>query len=234
MDLFKGEQQKNVDFALLQSIETTGVDPTQGLMIIYDIVCQYIVHIRERIGHKLPTGLEIDCAIGLFHVHAHREQCFFRYATSFIPGAGVTAGEILESLWSGLNGISPTTRTATLAHRAEVLDDHACDSNHKKLLGMMNWLCGRHKEASETFLHAHKYCTDLSQAAGVEVVQQWTSEIEKAERRRLENPAVMDLYGSRAAEDNADTPVDTRSAPVQGRSATEIWIDFALMIEEKQ
>ena len=100
VDLFKSEQQKNVDFALLQSIDTTGVDPNQGLMLIYDIVCQYIIHLLERIGHKLPIGLQIDRAIGLFHVHAHKEQCFFRYATSFIPGAGVTAGEILESLWS--------------------------------------------------------------------------------------------------------------------------------------
>jgi len=90
VDLFKSEQQKNVDFALLQSLKTTGVDPDHGLMLIYDIVCQYIVHLLERIGHRLPTGLEIDRAIGLFHVHTHKEQCFFWYATSFILGAGVT------------------------------------------------------------------------------------------------------------------------------------------------
>ncbi|KIM35088.1 hypothetical protein M413DRAFT_48291, partial [Hebeloma cylindrosporum] len=137
VDLFKSEQQKNVDFGILKAILTTGVDPEQGLMLMYDIVCQYIIHILKRIGAHLPNGLEIDRAISMFHVHAHKEQCFFRYAPSLIPGAGVTAGEILESLWSGLNGISPSTRTATLPHRAEVLDDHACDSNHKKLLGMM-------------------------------------------------------------------------------------------------
>ena len=112
-----------MDFALLKSIEKTGVD--QGLMIIYDIACQYILHLQEQIGNKLPIGLEIDWAIGLFHVHAHKEQYFFQYVTSFILGAGVTAGEILESLWLGLNGILPTTHTATLAHWAEVLDNHA-------------------------------------------------------------------------------------------------------------
>ncbi|KIL56276.1 hypothetical protein M378DRAFT_40062, partial [Amanita muscaria Koide BX008] len=52
---------------------------------------------------QLPTSLAVDRAIGLFHVHAHKDECFFRYATSFIPGAGVVAGEILESLWSSLN-----------------------------------------------------------------------------------------------------------------------------------
>jgi hypothetical protein len=84
----------------------------------------------------LPEGLTLDRAIGLFHVHGHKEQCFFRYATSFIPGAAVTAGEILEMLWASLNTITPTVRTATLAHRAEVIDDHATDSNHKKMLNI--------------------------------------------------------------------------------------------------
>lgn len=232
VDLFKSEQQKNVDFALLQSIDTTGVDPDQGLMLIYDIVCQYIIHLLERIGHKLPIGLQIDRAIGLFHVHAHKEQCFFRYATSFIPGAGVTAGEILESLWSGLNGISPTTRTATLAHRAEVLDDHACDSNHKKMLGMTRSLCHRHGEASETLRDAEQYFDELSKAAGRQDVQNWTRQIEQAEKMRLANPKVMDLYGARGADENAESA--TASAPSRARSASEIWLEFALMIEEKQ
>ena len=137
VDMFKGEQQKNVDYALLQAIKTTNVDPQQGLMIIYDIVCQYIVHLKWRIGHLLPAGIPIESAIGLFHVHAHKDECFFRYATTFIPGSGVTAGEILESMWSSLNSILPTVRIATLAHHAEVLGDHCNDSNHKKVLGMV-------------------------------------------------------------------------------------------------
>ena len=227
-----GPVQENVDFAVLQSIDMTGVDRDQGLMLIYDIVCQYIIHLLERIGHKLPIGLQIDRAIGLFHVHAHKEQCFFRYATSFIPGAGVTAGEILESLWSGLNGISPTTRTATLAHRAEVLDDHACDSNHKKMLGMTKSLCRRHEEASETLRDAEQYFDELSEAADLQDVQNWTRQIERAERMRLSNPKVMDLYGARVANENADSA--TAPAPSQTRSASEIWLEFALMIEEKQ
>ena len=47
------------------------------------------------------------------------------------------------ALWAKLNPIMTATRTATLAHRAEVLDDHASDSNHKKGLGIGNldsWL----------------------------------------------------------------------------------------------
>jgi hypothetical protein len=79
--------------------------------------------------------LEIDQAISLFHVHAHKEDCFYRFASSFIPGVGIVVGEILESLWSRLNPITIATRTATLAHRAEFID-HTSDSNQKKLVGI--------------------------------------------------------------------------------------------------
>jgi Kyakuja-Dileera-Zisupton transposase len=135
-NLFRGEQQKNIDWVLLQVLKHTNLDPAQGALFIYDIACQYCVHLQERIGHLLPKGLKLDLAIGLFHVHGHKEECFFHFATSFIPGAGITAGEILETLWSSLNTITPTVRTATLANRAETIDDHATDSNHKKMLNM--------------------------------------------------------------------------------------------------
>ena len=105
-------------------------------MLIYDIACQYMVHMWDHINHLLPAGLDIDSAIGLFHIHGHKDICFFRYATLFIPGAGVVAGEILESLWAALNAVTPAMHMATLAHCAEIMDDHMTDSNHKKALGM--------------------------------------------------------------------------------------------------
>lgn len=135
-NLFRGEQQKNIDWVFLQALQHTNVDPQQGVTLIYDLACHYMIHLLARIGHLLPQDLTIDAAIGLFHVHGHKEECFFRYATSFIPGAAITAGEILESLWASLNTITPTVRTATLANRAEMIDDHATDSNHKKMLNM--------------------------------------------------------------------------------------------------
>ena len=73
VNLFKSEQQKNVDFAILKAIESTGVDPDQGILFMYDIICQYIIYLHERISCHLPPGLKIDCAIGLFHVHAHNK-----------------------------------------------------------------------------------------------------------------------------------------------------------------
>jgi hypothetical protein len=231
VDLFKGEQQKNVDFALLKALISTSVAPEQGVLLIYDIACQYFVHLRERIGNDLPFGLDIDAAIGLFHVHAHKDQCFFQYATSFIPGAGVVAGEILESLWSTLNSISPTARTATLAHRAEMLDDHACDSNHKKMLGMAYSLCRTYRSAIDMLDHAQTYFRNLTNEAGVTSVEKWTHDIESAEQNRKNDVTEMNIYAAKLDTASGDS---RQPAPGTSRSPLDSWMEMSLSVEEKQ
>lgn len=202
-------------------------------MLIYDIACQYSVHLRDRIGTQLPAGLSIDNAIGLFHVHAHKEQCFFQYATSFIPGSGITAGEILESLWSNLNSISPTVRTATLAHRAEMLDDHASDSNHKKLLGMTQYLYDRYRESCANLEHMIKKYAEQSEAAGAVAVESWNTQIEHVEAQRMEKLAVMDIYRAKIIRDTSYSDVSASPSSPQDRPV-ETWLDLALRVEEKQ
>ncbi|KAF9548795.1 hypothetical protein CPC08DRAFT_593260, partial [Agrocybe pediades] len=184
VDLFQGEQQKNIDYALLQAIQTTGLKSEQGLVFIYDIACQYTVHLIERISSSLPPGLDIQTAIGMFHVHGHKDECFFRFAPSFIPGTAITSGEILESLWSTLNSISGALRTATLPHREEVLDDHACDSNHKKALGMAKYLCGRHPKAVDQHALYKEAFHNVNSNCGEDLVQIWTGQVLEAERTR--------------------------------------------------
>ena len=231
VDLFKGEQQKNIDFAFLKALESTNVTPDQGVLLIYDIACQYFVHLQDRIGSYLPFGLHVDAAIGLFHVHAHKDQCFFQYATSFIPGAAIVAGEILESLWSSLNAISPTARTATLAHRAEMLDDHASDSNHKKNLNIVSTLCRSYSRAVDMLDHARTYHQNLSNQSGMAAVEKWTHDIETAEQQRKYDITAMDIY---AAKLNTASEECTGPASGMPKSALSIWMDQSLQVEEKQ
>lgn len=240
VDMFKGEQQKNGDFAFIKSLIFTHVEPEQGVLLIYDIVCQYIIYLLERIGKHLPPGLIIDAAIGLFHVHAHKDQCFFQYATTFIPGAGIVAGEILESLWSTLNSISPTARTATLAHRAEMLDDHTTDSNHKKMIGMVSGLRRSYRRSIDMLDHARTYYQNLTYEAGRTAIEKWTNDIERVESTRKEeiegatvNRGVvsMDIY---AAKLPGDTPVDQHTPPAIPSSPLGSWMELSLVVEEKQ
>jgi len=134
----KGEQQLNMDWSLCEAISNTNVAGLLELLHIYDINCQYCRYLLDRISKnpllQLPSGLQLIHAIGLFHVHGHKDECLYRFTTSYVPGAGVIDGEIMETLWAVLNTVSASTRTASLSHRSEVLDDHMGDSNMKKLL----------------------------------------------------------------------------------------------------
>lgn len=232
VDLFKGEQQKNVDFALCKALMSTGVTAEQGCLLIYDIVCQYIKYLEHRIGRLLPVGLTVDAAIGLFHVHAHQDKCFFQYAPSFIPGAAVISGEILESLWSSLNTISPTARTATLAHRAEMLDDHASDSNHKKSLGIVRSLSKLHRTAREMRDNAQIYYDNLTTQAGPLAVEKWTRDIEEAEGGRRLDVSAMDIYAAKL--DSRPTSTGHRIGSGGAGLPQDHWMALFLTVEGKQ
>ncbi|KAF9470935.1 hypothetical protein BDN70DRAFT_764156, partial [Pholiota conissans] len=44
VDLTRGEQHKNVDFAFLAALRTTNVDELQSVLLLYDIGCQYSIN----------------------------------------------------------------------------------------------------------------------------------------------------------------------------------------------
>ena len=95
---------------------------------------------QDMKGIRLPPDTTILHAIGLWHVHGHKEECLYRWATTYIPGVGIVDGEALESNWSVLNRTSRSARGATTAHRAEIIDDHMGDANWKKTtnIGKLN------------------------------------------------------------------------------------------------
>jgi len=130
----------NMDWSLCEALATTNVDQLDKVLHIYDINCQYHVNLTARIQRNaelsIPDKVTLIHAIGLFHVHGHKDECLYRFATSYVPGAGVVDGEILETLWAVLNSVSATTRTASISHRTELLDDHLADSNFKKMINI--------------------------------------------------------------------------------------------------
>jgi hypothetical protein len=130
----------NMDYSFCQALKHTGMQGIRRCIGIYDVNCQYCKKFWKRISDNeylsVPMGLGISWAIGLFHVHGHQEACLSRFAPTYIKGAGQVDGEILETLWSVLNESSRSTRGATLAYRAELLNSHMNDSNWKKLVKM--------------------------------------------------------------------------------------------------
>ena len=100
----------------------------------------------------------------------------------------------------------------------------------------MKFLCRHHKEAAKNLESAKHYLDELTQVANPLAIQAWTQEIEHAEANRLVDPAIMDIYGARAAPgmtapDNSPAPSDQQ--PLR-KSPKQLWLEMALIIEERQ
>ena len=138
-DFQKGERQMNIDYALAGAL-SHNMDDIKRVVLLYDINCQYSVHLKERFDAsdfiELPGGLVFIPGIGLFHVHGHQEKCFIRFSPSFIEGVGLVDGEVVETLWAVLNRIFGSTRGMTTSHRHEVINRHMNDYNWKKMINM--------------------------------------------------------------------------------------------------
>ena len=138
VDFELGERQMCMDYSFSQALKTTNTTGIHQVMMIYDIMCIYGIHLRKRFatmkGISLPHRLKLIRAVGLWHVHGHKDECLYRWASTYIPGAGIVDGEILETLWSTLNKVSRGAQSATTAHQTEILDDHMGDSNWKKMI----------------------------------------------------------------------------------------------------
>ena len=130
-------RQLNMDYSLCKAL-SYNMESMPVALVMYDIMCQYGVHLKERVekspGLSLPSSLELRTGIGLFHIHGHQDSCLPRYSPSYIRGARQVDGEIIETLWAPLNNISRSIRGMSLVHRQEVLDAHMNHSNWKKMV----------------------------------------------------------------------------------------------------
>ena len=130
-----------MDYSSSNGIAHSNIGDNDKIIIYYDVNCQYCVNFENRLKASrdylpYPTGKTTYFGIGAFHISGHISHCFPCHAPHFIPGAGVIDGEVLETLWSTLNQVSPSAQVASLPSRSEMLDDHMLDSNWNKLLNI--------------------------------------------------------------------------------------------------
>ncbi|KAH9474718.1 hypothetical protein JR316_0013183 [Psilocybe cubensis] len=244
VDFQKGERQMNIDWSLCEMLQTTNIDETQKLLHIYDLGCTYLQNLEKRIAANpfltKPDKLEIIRAIGLFHVHGHQDQCLYRYATNYVPGSGVVDGEILETLWAVLNLVSRSTRTASLAHRTEVLNDHMGDSNFKKMVNIVSSIVSKYRRAVKYAAESSKYFSEITKITPVDAREEWLHTITACEERRQQNIAEMDYMRSTVQTGATLQEIETKlikediETLTPGADGTTAWLVSGLKIEEAQ
>jgi hypothetical protein len=131
-------RQVNIDYSICQALKS--FPQHQRALIIYDICCQWIIHFHERVSESeflaVSEPLDILGAVGKWHLAAHIPECFPKFTLNFVEGAGQVEGEILETLWPGLDQVAGLTQAMSIAHRQEILDDYMNDSNWRKIIWM--------------------------------------------------------------------------------------------------
>jgi hypothetical protein len=142
-----------MDYSIFKALNFN-MEGIQATLMSYDVMCQWSVHMMERVNGsnylKLPNNLELKLAIGLLHIHGHQDTCLARYSPSFIKGGQKIDGKTIETLWAPLNKITRSTRGMSTSHHWEVIDDHMCNSNWKKLIDIGKF---SHKKIPGQCLH---------------------------------------------------------------------------------
>ncbi|EIW73782.1 hypothetical protein CONPUDRAFT_29248, partial [Coniophora puteana RWD-64-598 SS2] len=142
-DLKAGEKQANSD--AVASNAGWQWPLLLGIILYYDIMCQYIINFAKRMKKSKhlswPDGVELIPAIGLFHVHGHKDECVAKFSPTFIEGTGHVDGEILETLWAALNDIAASTLNMSTSWRVDVLNAHMRWSNLRKIMEIGAFVC---------------------------------------------------------------------------------------------
>ena len=98
-----------MDYSLCKAL-SYNMDNIPVALVMYDIMCQYGVHLRDRVEKSpelyLYNSLELQTGTGLFHIHVHQDSCLPHFSPSYISGAKQVDGEIIETLWAPLNNVS--------------------------------------------------------------------------------------------------------------------------------
>ncbi|KAI9430336.1 hypothetical protein H4582DRAFT_2063950 [Lactarius indigo] len=210
-------------------------------LVMYDIMCQYGVHFRERVEKSpelsLSSSLQLRTGIGLFHIHGHQDSCLPRFSPSYIPGAKQVDGEIIETLWAPLNNISWSIRGMSLAHRQEVLDAHMNHSNWKKMVRIVPSLLKRWKRM-ETGIDLSAETFNTLNARFRKKTKRWLEAENHAQSNRYEDPTLMDIYDTASSKAPSRAEIQQQLISEESRDITThgqtSWISCGIKIQELQ
>ena len=195
----------NMDFIFLSAVAFCFMN---AIVVSYDIACQWIKHLRERIT-KFPLHMQraqpsdVEVVIPKLHYNSHTQKEHSQYSTNFVLGCARTDGEGIERRWWFVQPIAASTIGMGPGRRQSVLEDHWGYSNWRKYVMMrefitvrllFNYLSTFWPHAAYTLKrrlllaidkHAehHAHFKELTASiADRDLVSEWTAQVEAWER----------------------------------------------------
>ncbi|KAF7965473.1 hypothetical protein HWV62_43305 [Athelia sp. TMB] len=244
-ELQKGERYANMDYMFFHS---TAQQDYVRLTMSYDIVCQWSVHLWERMV-KMPGHIQIDredktfvFLIPKFHLPAHIAKCHTSFSFNFMRGVGRTDGEAPERGWSNINPLSASAKQMGPASYRETIDDHFGDWNWSRIVTMARILLRKLKEAVPARrVHVRDFIVYTESLQATSALQ-WANMVEDWEMNNdMPNPFVSvtksitqhDVRLALAEEDAADLQHE-HAAPLHAQVTPGIFIAQGLDLEAQQ
>ncbi|KAJ7734395.1 hypothetical protein B0H14DRAFT_2408793 [Mycena olivaceomarginata] len=229
-DLQKGERYINMDYMLWKSLENH--DDIVQLFISYDIVCQWYKNIWRRLASYHPKLCERGgrrfyvWLIPKFHLPAHIEACNIRFSFNLTPFVGQTDGEAPERGWANANPLANSTKEMGPGARRDALDNHFNDWNHKKIVGLGEFLLERAKKACNNMGTFRLELLETERGLPAEALEKWTREMELWEQELLETEGGLPAQAGKTQEMKNPNPfkVDEKHEglfAIRGRLAAE-------------
>ena len=161
--------------------------------------------------------MEITGTVGKWHLTAHIPECFLKFTLNFVEGASQVEGEILETLWSGMDEVAGLAQAMSIAHHQEVVDEYMNDSNWRKIVRigrkryfMLHYaaltlppadsLCGKWIRAKEGVSEMKPAFEQLSDCLETSLVAEWTKQERVAMEKRGDYLKIYDVASEKCTE----------------------------------
>src|ERR1700678_4672415 len=136
-------RQVNVDYSVCNGLNFNSGGLAERLLV-YDVNCQYLVHFNDRLDNVSDylwrdPEMKLLGAVGKFHLADHVDSCFSKWTLNFMKGAGHIDGEIMETLWSGLNKVSGVGTSMVKFGKIWFLEKNVtCERNSAAILKILS------------------------------------------------------------------------------------------------
>ncbi|KAJ7462644.1 hypothetical protein B0H11DRAFT_1734840 [Mycena galericulata] len=242
-DLQKGERFANMDYIFGSILRHK--DPKLRKIISYDIVCQWWLHLMERL-QKLPKLVRLTIILQLFrfvipkmHIHAHTLACQILFSLNLVPGSGQTDGEGIERPWASIGAIATSTRVSGPGARHDALDCHWNFWNWLKTIGLPSIL-RRRLDTARREQAAQREAFEVFSVQQAERVPVWKKMVEDFERDPTsKNPYEMVIRGLTEMEvrlrfANEEAAEAEKGVPALHDVTPSAFITAGLELEEQQ
>ncbi|OAV86744.1 hypothetical protein PTTG_03001 [Puccinia triticina 1-1 BBBD Race 1] len=110
--------------------------PSKKIGVLYDIGCHLDAH-RNLLGRRID---QVAFGTSVFHAYVHNWACQIKYNPRYNTKWGLSNGEGMERLWSGISDLVGPLRSATRIHRLQAIARQCAYYTAKLKHGAVDWM----------------------------------------------------------------------------------------------